>query len=312
MKLRTILAMGSFFALLAAISYWVSLQAHYWLPPQASAESKLIDELFGILTGIGTFILLGVTLTLLYSALFQRAGKYDFSDGPPIEGNTWVEIGWTIAPLLLVIWIATYSYQIYDTMAVRGPMELVHLHNPMEMKSAYAVPLDEVKSQLPTDEIDVTAKQWAWVFRYPNQNITSTELHLPVNHRIRLALHSEDVLHGFYVPAFRLKQDVYPNKTIDFEFTPVRTGTYRLRDSLYSGTYFAANQADVVVESAEDYDRWLATTATQSPSKAYNPAAVEYDRANEKSLIRGWKSVIPAPAPVVNFAPKQQPTSPPA
>jgi cytochrome c oxidase subunit 2 len=109
-----------------------------------------------------------------------------------------------------------------------------------------------------------------------------------------------------------LKQDVIPNKTIDFEFTPIRTGKYRLRDSLYSGTYFAANQADVVVESAEDYDRWLATAANQTPSTAYNPAAVEYDRAGEKTLVRGWKSVPPAPAPVVNFAPKQEPTSPPA
>ncbi len=311
MKLRTIFALSSFIALLSVISIWVSQQAQSWLPPQASAESKLIDELFSILTGIGTFILLGITLVLLYAVLFQRAGKYDFSDGPSIEGNTAIEIIWTVIPLGLVIWIATYSYQIYDTMAVRGPMELVHLHNPIEMQSAYAVPLDQVKPQLPTDEIDVTAKQWAWIFRYP-KDVTSTELHLPVNHRIRLALHSDDVIHGFYVPAFRLKQDVIPNKMIDFEFTPIRTGRYRLRDSLYSGTYFAANQADVVVESAEDYDRWLATAANQTPTPAYNPAAAEHSRASEKNLVRGWKSVVPAPPPVVNFAPKREPISPPA
>lgn len=311
MKLRTIFALSSFVALLTVISIWVAQQTQSWLPPQASAESKLTDELFSILTGIGTFILLGITLVLLYAVLFQRAGKYDFSDGPSIEGNTAIEIIWTIIPLGLVIWIATYSYQIYDTMAVRGPMELVHLHNPIEMQSAYAVPLDEVKPQLPTDEIDVTAKQWAWIFRYP-KNVTSTELHLPVNHRIRLALHSEDVIHGFYVPAFRLKQDVIPNRMIDFEFTPVRLGRYRLRDSLYSGTYFAANQADVVVESAEDYDRWLATAANQTPTPAYNPAAAEHSRASEKKLVRGWKTVVPAPPPVVNFAPKREPISPPA
>jgi len=312
MKLRTILALGSFVAFLTVISIWVAQQASSWLPPQASAESKLIDELFSILTGIGTFILLGITLVLLYAVVFQRAGKYDYSDGPSIEGNTAIEIIWTAVPLALVIWIATYSYQIYDTMAVRGPMELVHLHNPIEMESAYAVPLDEVKPQLPTEEIDVTAKQWAWVFRYPGQNITSTELHLPVDHRIRLTLHSDDVLHGFYVPAFRLKQDVIPNKTIDFEFTPIRTGKYRLRDSLYSGTYFAANQADVVVESTEDYDRWLAKAANQTPTPAFNPAAAEHARSIEKTLVRGWKSVQPAPPPIVNFAPKQEPTSPPA
>lgn len=312
MKLRTILALGSFAAFLTVVSIWVAQQAPSWLPPQASAESKPIDELFSILTGIGTFILLGITLVLLYAVLFQRAGKYDFSDGPPIEGNTAVEIIWTLVPLGLVIWIATYSYQIYDSIAIRGPMELVHLHNPIEMKAAYAVPLDEIKPQLPSEDIDVTAKQWAWVFRYPKQNVTSTELHLPINQRIHLVLHSDDVIHGFYVPAFRLKQDVIPNRTIDFEFTPIRAGRYRLRDSLYSGTYFAANQADVVVESVEDYDRWLTTAASQTPTAAYNPASAEYTRASKKTLVRGWKSVPPAPPPVVNFAPKQEPTSPPA
>ncbi|GAP98622.1 cytochrome c oxidase subunit II [Leptolyngbya sp. NIES-2104] len=310
-NIRAVLTISLFVAFLTIASFWVAGQAPSWLPPQASAESKLYDELFSILSGIGTFILLGITLVLLYAVLFQRAAKYDDGDGPSIEGNTAIEIIWTLVPLGLVIWIATYSYQIYDTMAIRGPVELVHLHNPIEMKSALAVPLDEVKPQLPTEEIDVTAKQWAWVFRYP-ENVTSTELHLPVDHRIRLALHSDDVLHGFYVPAFRLKQDVIPNKTIDFEFTPIRIGKYRLRDSLYSGTYFAANQADVVVESAEDYDRWLANAAKQTPTPAFNPASAEYNRASEKTLVRGWKSVPPAPPPVVNFAPKQEPSSPPA
>lgn len=312
MKLRPILAISAFVAFLTTASFWMAKQAYSWFPPQASAESKLYDELFSILTGIGTFILLGISLVVLYSVLFQRAEKYDFSDGPHVEGNTTIEIVWTAAPLLLVLWIATYSYQIYDAMAIRGPMELVHLHNPMEMQSAYAVNLNEVKPGLPTENIDVTAKQWAWVFRYPDQSITSTELHLPVDHRIHLTLHSDDVLHGFYVPAFRLKQDVIPSKMIDFEFTPIRVGKYRLRDSLYSGTYFASNQADIVVESEEDYDRWLATSASQSPAPAFNPAAAEHARSAEKNVVRGWKTVEPAPPPVVNFAPKQEPTSPAA
>ncbi|BAU13128.1 cytochrome c oxidase subunit II [Leptolyngbya sp. NIES-3755] len=310
MRLRPILSISAFVAFLSIASFWMAKQAYSWFPPQASAESKLYDELFSILTGIGTFILLGISLVVLYSMVFQRAGKYDFTDGPHIEGNTTIEIVWTAAPLLLVLWIATYSYQIYDAMAIRGPMELVHLHNPMEMQSAYAVPLDEVKPQLPTETIDVTAKQWAWIFRYPGQ-VTSTELHLPVDHRIHLSLHSEDVLHGFYVPAFRLKQDVIPSKTIDFEFTPIQTGKYRLRDSIYSGTYFASNQADVVVESKEEYDRWLATAASQTPTEAYNPAAVEHARIAQRNVVRGWKTVEPAPPPVVNFAPKQEPTSSP-
>ncbi|MCU0547952.1 MAG: cytochrome c oxidase subunit II [Leptolyngbya sp. Prado105] len=308
MKLRAILSLSLFIGFLTIASLWTAQQAPSWFPPQASAESKLIDGLFSTLTGIGTFILLGITLILLYAVLFQRAEKYDSSDGPAIEGNVPLEIAWTAIPLFLVLWIAFHSYEIYETMGIRGPMEIVHLHHPMEMQAAYAAPVE----QPVRETIDVTAKQWAWVFQYPEQKVTSTELHLPIDRRIRLTMHSDDVIHGFFVPAFRIKQDVIPNKTIEFEFTPIRTGTYRLRDSMYSGTYFAANQADIVVESLQDYEKWLADAASRTPSAAYNQAADEYDRAGEKALVRGWKSIPPAAPPVVNFAPKQEPTSPPA
>lgn len=282
-------------------------QAYSWFPPQAAEEAKLFDQLFSFLVMLGTFIFLGVTGTVLYSVLFFRAGRYDYSDGPPIEGNIPLEIVWTAIPLLLVFWIAGYSYQIYEQMSIRGPMELVHLHMPNMMEPAYAAPVEGTE---PVEEIEVHAKQWAWVFRYPDQDVTSTELHLPIDHRIRLALQSEDVIHGFFVPAFRIKQDVIPGKTIDFEFTPIREGKYRLRDSQYSGTYFAAMQADVVVESADDYQQWLATAAATPPKPAYNRAASEY-QASQKALVPGWKTVPPAPPPVVNYAPKYEPTSPP-
>lgn len=310
MEIRTIIRLVAFAIFLTLPSWWMSQQAYSWFPPQASAEAKLIDDLFSFLVGLGTFIFLGVTGMLSYSLLFHRAGKYDDSDGPPIEGNVTIEVVWTAIPIVLVIWIVSYSYQVYDQMAVRGPMELVHLHLPTMVESAYAAPTESAVK--PVEQIEVTAKQWEWIFRYPKQNITSTELHLPVDRRIQLSMQSEDVLHGFYVPAFRLKQDVIPNHTIDFEFTPIRIGKYRLRDSEYSGTYFAANQADVVVESAEDYQKWLADAATQAPTTAYNQAVFEYTRASEQAIVRGWKSIPPAPPPVVNFAPKHEPTSPPA
>jgi len=310
MKLRAILTLAVLAVLLAFFSLWMAQQSYSWFPPQAAAEAKLFDDLFSIFVGLGTFVFLGVTIPLLYSLVFHRASKYDFSDGPPIEGNTTLEVVWTAVPILLVIGLATASYRTYDKMSIRGPMELVHLPVPALMESAYAAPLE--KSDATVENIDVTAKQWAWVFHYPDRNVTSTELHLPVDRRVHLALRSEDVLHGFYVPAFRLKQDVVPNHTIDFEFTPIRTGKYRLRDSMFSGTYFAANQADVVVQSPDDYQQWLADAAAQTPTAAYNPAAFEYNRASERAIVRGWKSIPPAPPPVVNYAPKQEPSSPPA
>ena len=307
-------------------SVWMAKQAYSWFPPEAAAESKLLDDLFSLFTGLGTFIYLGVSGPFVYSLLFHRAKKYDLSDGPPIEGNTWLEVIWTAVPLVLVLTLSFVSYRTYDKMAIRGPMELVHLHMPQMVESAYAEPFDSTPQQeiqnavesAPIEEIDVTARQWAWVFHYPKQDVTSTELHLPVDRRVRFNLHSEDVLHGFYVPAFRLNQYVVPHEDIDLELTPVKTGTYRLRDSMYSGTYFAANQTDVVVQSPSDYQQWLADAAAQTPSPAFNPAAYEYAQTSEpgsgntkdKVAVRGWATIPPAPPPVVNYAPKHEPDSP--
>ena len=167
------------------------------------------------------------------------------------------------------------------------------------MEVAYATPLQPVTE--PAEEIEVVAKQWSWKFRYPENDLTSTELHLPVNKRVRVVLNSEDVLHGFYIPAFRLKQDIIPNQSIDFEFTPIRVGKYSLTDSQYSGTYFATMQADVVVESPGDYQNWLAQAATLAPSPAKNQAAREYAEELEKVVKSGWPTVAPSIPPVVNY-----------
>jgi cytochrome c oxidase subunit II len=296
MKIRNILILIGCAIALTAASLWMGQQAYSWLPPQAAAESKLVDELFSFLVTLGTFIFLGVTGTVMYSVIFHRAGKYDTSDGPPIEGNITLEVVWTTIPILLVLWIATYSYNIYAEMSIQGPMAAMHIHT---MPSAHAAPMESTTA--PVEKIEVLAKQWAWVFCYPKQNITSTELHLPVNRRVSLALQSADVLHGFYIPAFRLKQDIVPKQTIDFEFTPIRPGKYRLRDSQFSGTYFAAMQTDVVVESIEDYNHWLKIAASQTPVPANNQAASEYTQKIKDAFTTGYPTVVPSPPPLVNF-----------
>ncbi|NEP55744.1 MAG: cytochrome c oxidase subunit II [Symploca sp. SIO2G7] len=297
MKTRTILTLVVVAIALAGISLWMGKQAYSWLPPQATAESLLIDDLFSFLVTLGTFIFLGVIGTITYSALFQQAGKYDFSDGPPIEGNITLEIVWTAIPFALVIWIAAYSYQVYDHMSILGPMQHAH------PASAEAAPMpNEASTGEMREPIEVLSRQWVWEFRYPEQNVTSTELHLPNNQRIKLLLKSEDVLHGFYIPAFRIKQDIIPNQAIDFEFTPIREGRYRLRDSEYSGTYFAAMQTDVVVESPQAYQQWLAEAATQPPQAAYNQAFEEYRQKSETQISTGWKTIAPAAPPVVNYS----------
>jgi cytochrome c oxidase subunit II len=326
MKLRAILIMTIYAILVTLASFWMAKQSYSWFPPEASAESKLTDDLFSLFTGLGTFIYLGVIGPFIYSLIFHRASKYDMSDAPPIEGNTWLEVIWTATPLVLVLTLAWVSYRTYEKMSIRGPMELVHLHMPQVVEPAYADPFDSTPQQdiqdaaesAPVEHIDVVARQWAWIFHYPEQDVTSTELHLPVDRRIQFTLRSQDVLHGFYIPAFRLSQYVVPHEDINFELTPIKTGTYRLRDSMYSGTYFAANQTDVVVQSVNDYQQWLADAANQAPSPAFNQAAYEYSQSSEpgsgntkdKVAVRGWVTIPPAPPPVVNYAPKHEPDSP--
>ncbi len=288
------LASGNF-----AISFWMGQQAYGWLPPQASSEAVLVDKLFSFMTAVGTFIFIGVTGTLLYSMIYQRAAKYDPTDGPPIEGNTKLEIVWTAVPIMLILWIGTVSFQTYDQMS------LLESFAPQVMSTVGTVPGDPTE-KVPGDleqaaqdfpPIEVHSRQWSWEFRYPEDNVSSTELHVPVNQRARFKLTSDDVLHGFYVPAFRVKQDIIPGREIDFSFTPIREGRYRLRDSAYSGTYFADNQTNVVVESEEDYKQWLAEAAATTPYAAQNIAA----ESEAGSISLGWATVKPAPAPMVNY-----------
>jgi cytochrome c oxidase subunit 2 len=284
-------------------SLWIGKQSYSWLPPQGAAESHLIDDLFSFLVTLGSLIFLGVTATLFYSICFHRAKATDLGDGPHIEGNITLEVVWTAIPIMLVLWIAGYSYQVYEQMGIQGPSHQIHLHNPIKMKSASAtIDKPPVAVFENIEHIDVSAKQWAWVFHYPESNVTSTELHLPQNSRVRLNLHSEDVLHGFYIPAFRLKQDIIPGNDLDFEFTPIRLGAYDLTDSQYSGTYFATMRAKVIVQSLSQYQQWLSKAASQELTPAPNQAAAEYAQKLENGINSGWKTVKPATPPLVNFS----------
>ncbi len=286
-------------------SIFIGKQAYFWLPPQAAAESHLTDDLFSFLVTVGAFIFLGVTAVILYSVFFHRAKIYDLSDGPHIEGNITLEVVWTAIPIMLVLWIASYSYEVYEQMGIQGAAQQLHFHTPLPVQLSLTEEDKQIATETisePAENIDVVAKQWSWVFKYPENGVTSTELHLPSDRRVHLALQSEDVLHGFYIPAFRVKQDIVPGETIDFEFTPIRTGKYSLTDSQYSGTYFATMQANVIVETPEEYQAWLETAASKTPLPAPNRAITEYDQNHNQDTTIGWDSVEPAAPPVVNFA----------
>ncbi|MBD2424210.1 cytochrome c oxidase subunit II [Cyanobium sp. FACHB-13342] len=288
-----LVALLGWIGLLIALSWWMAQQAYRWLPVQASTAAPLVDGLFSFETGIGTFVFGAVVSVMVWVVVMHRAEKYDETDAEPIEGNTRLEVVWTAIPFVLVMAIAVYAIQVNTRLGVLGPMEHIHLANPVEEQGGY--PAD----RLPAEQVEVIARQWSWEFRYPDANVSTTELHLPVDQPVTFRLVSEDVLHGFYIPAFRLKQDVIPGRAINFNLTPTREGRYRLRDSQFSGTWFAANQADVVVESQEEYQAWLQHAAHQPLQPGLSDAVGEY--GTRKQLKNpGWATVPPAPPPQVN------------
>ena len=280
-------------ALLVLASVWMSRQAYRWLPVQASTAAPLVDGLFSFETGVGTFVFLGVISVMGWVLLMHRAEKYDESDAEPIEGNTRLEVIWTAIPLVLVMAIAAYAIRVNTSLGVLGPMEHIHLHDPVEQQGGY--PGD----RLPAESVEVIARQWSWEFRYPDAGVSSTELHLAVDEPVTFRLVSTDVIHGFYIPAFRLKQDVVPGRAINFNLTPTREGRYRLRDSQFSGTWFAANQADVVVESRDAHAAWLQQATRQPLQPGISDAVQEY-RERQQRPRAGWATVPPAPPPQVN------------
>ncbi|MBW4469591.1 MAG: cytochrome c oxidase subunit II [Stenomitos rutilans HA7619-LM2] len=272
------------------ISHWMGQQAYTWMPPQATAEAQRVDTLFSFLVSVGMFIFLGLVGMMLYSALFFRAKPDDYSEGHPSRGSVKLEILWTAAPTLLVLWIAFQNTNIYSQLNILGLKQIVQL--PLEAPAhAASVESPNAASDTPKpadERIQVIATQWKWTFRYPNQAV-SHELHLPVNERTRLDLQAEAVIHGFYVPAFRLKQDMIPKRDIDLVVTPNRIGKYRLQDSQYSGTYFALMEADVYVESREAYNQWLVAIA-QQPIDEINSVIAEQLHPPKTLFKARWSS----------------------
>ena len=265
--------------------------SYSWFPPQASSAAPYVDDLFALETGIGSFLWFGLTGVIGWTLLFNRAPKYDESYGEPIEGNNRLEITWTVIPTVIVFAIAIYSMQVNDKLDALGPKQKYALGTDPATVAA-------VDPRATVGPIDVIARQWSWEFIYPD-GVRSSELHLPINQRVNFRLISEDVNHSFYVPAFRLKQDIIPGSVISYSLTPTREGRFRLRDAMFSGAYFSQNQTDVIVESDEAYSSWLKAMAKQPLQPGLSPGSDLYAKRLANG-DKGWATVPPAPAPLVN------------
>jgi cytochrome c oxidase subunit 2 len=200
----------------------------FW-PATASDYARQIDFLFGALLIIG-----GLTAGLVFFLLLFFANKYRHgsnADRSGVTKKTWRwEVGWTTASLLIFVGLAMWGADIY-----------LHLYNP---------PANAL-------QIFVVGKQWMWKAQHPGGQREINELHVPVGEPVRLVLASQDVIHSFFIPALRIKQDVVPGRYETMWFRADKVGRYHLFCAEYCGTDHAHMGGWVTVMDPRDFGNWL-------------------------------------------------------
>ena len=173
-----------------------------WFPVQASGEAKPIDTLWDVLiiASVPVFVLVETIVLYCVWKFRMRPGE-ELKDGPPIHGNTRLEIIWTAIPAILLVGLCTYAYVVLRD-------------------------IEEAKAD--TMEVRVVGEQFTWTFHYPGEGgeVASPRLYLPAGRAVRFNVQSKDVIHDFWVPAFRMKIDAVPGITTHIRVTPERVGRY--------------------------------------------------------------------------------------
>jgi len=200
-------------------------------PPQASTSAHEVDTLFFGLTLISLFFVAVVFLPILFFCIkYRRGSPADRSN--PSSGSNIIEFGWTTLPTLMGL--ALFAWGAVDYFRI-------------ERRPANAI------------DVDVVGKQWMWKVQHAEGKREINELHIPVDQTVALTLISQDVIHSFFVPAFRVKQDVVPGKYTSEWFKPTRTGEYHIFCSQYCGTQHAQMIGRLVVMQPRAYEDWLKT-----------------------------------------------------
>lgn len=210
----------------------------FWLPPQASEQAAAVDWLFWFIFYLCTFFFVLVVGLAGYFAIKYRRRTPDQAPLPSIEHHTPLEVFWSVVPLLLVIYI---FYTGFD-----GFMQL-----STPPRGAFT--------------IDVTAQKWSWAFRYNTGDMSKDgNLHVPPGEPVKLVMSSQDVLHSFFVPAFRVKQDVVPGRYTTLWFTAKPpAGTEPAEFIVTCTEYCGAGHSDmrrkvIVHPTRASFDAWLA------------------------------------------------------
>lgn len=240
--------------LVVAVLTYLGLNSLGLMPVEASAQSIQIDWLFDLEVKMIAFFFALIMVPLVYSLVVFRRKDGDESDAEHIEGNTGLEITWTAIPLVIVIALGIIGADNLRQVRIVDPQAI---------------------------EVKVVAFQWGWRFEYP-QGFVSNQLYLPVGQQVVLKMESQDVLHSFWVPEFRVKQDIVPGRVEEYRITPNRIGEYKVRCAEICGTSHSYMESPVVVVSQADYDKWVADRAAVAQAEALANAGKPDSARGEK------------------------------
>jgi cytochrome c oxidase subunit 2 len=199
-------------------------------PSQASAMASHVDALYFYLLAVSTFFSVLIAVLVIYFAVrYRRRSDGEFPRG--YAGSLKLELAWTIIPFVITMTFFSWGARIYFRMN-RPPNDAM--------------------------QIFVVGKQWMWKVQHPDGVREINELHVPVGRSVKLTMTSEDVIHSFFIPAFRMKRDVVPGRYQTVWFQATKPGDYHLFCSQYCGTKHSAMIGTVHVMSPNDYQAWLA------------------------------------------------------
>ena len=197
-------------------------------PVRASAGARDVDALYIFLLALSAFMCVAIfTMILVFAARYRRRPGMK---AQPIEGSNALELTWSLVPLAIFMVIFVWGAVIYfqERTPPRG-----------------------------ATEVYVVAKQWMWKLQHEEGQREINELHVPVGRDVKMIMTSQDVIHSFYVPAFRIKQDVLPGRYTSFWFHATKSGTYHLFCAEYCGTQHSGMIGQVVVMEPAQYQAWL-------------------------------------------------------
>jgi cytochrome c oxidase subunit 2 len=244
-------------------------------PDAASSQGQAVRDLYNIVFVIGAAVFVLVEGLILFAVLRYRRRKGDDELPPQIHGNNKLEIIWTAIPIAIVLALFVVSWQTLNTI--------------------------DARKENPPVRIGVVAYQWQWQFVYAPPDIrwedcgapdnkgkcvtvigvpppggdrtnwTPPQMHVPVGETVELQMHSTDVIHSFYVPAFLYQRDITPRKDQVIQFLADREGTYRGQCTQFCGLLHQAMEFEVVVESRDSYNSWLEEALTPAPTPTPAP-----------------------------------------